>query len=176
MMRTRLDLTRWTLSLGTLTLGLALLLPACSDGGTPAKGDGAVPDGKVGTTGTLQGLVKDATGKVLGDATVTVGTLTTKTNFKGEYNLAGLAPAARIAVKVTAPWFQEQSQEVEIKAGQTTTLDVTLVEMALKLDSADAKLAAGDAAGAGLLADEARSRLELARAKIEADTKSPVRW
>ena len=86
-------------------------------------------------------------------------------------------PSADERARAQVALLQARGQLGRLKSsGFAALVADDLAAIAASLDSADAKLAAGDAAGAGLLADEARSRLELARAKIEADTKSPVRW
>jgi len=82
-------------------------------------------------TGDLEGTVTDATGALLPGATVTVKTAGAEaksavTDGAGKFHLTGLT-AGPTDISVTAPGFAEfKSQNFNLAAGQTNTLDVQL--------------------------------------------------
>lgn len=84
------------------------------------------------TTGGLQGTVKDQSGAVVANATVTVtgstliGDKTTKTDATGYYRFANLPPGAYV-VTVKAEGFATYKQEgLPIETGHLPTVDVAL--------------------------------------------------
>ena len=88
--------------------------------------------GQASYQGQIRGLVSDASGAVLPNATVTiteVGTnvsQTAKTDSGGEYTLRALRPSTYL-VKATAPGFQIVEQKgVVLAVDQATTLNFTL--------------------------------------------------
>lgn len=84
------------------------------------------------TTGSLQGTVKDPTGAVVPNATVTVttpslvGSKTADTDGKGYYHFSNLPPGAYL-VKVDAKGFKSLKREgLVLEVGHIPTLDLTL--------------------------------------------------
>ncbi|MGB8473808.1 MAG: carboxypeptidase regulatory-like domain-containing protein [Candidatus Acidiferrum sp.] len=83
------------------------------------------------TAGTLRGQVTDPSGAAVGDAAVLVtspsGAATTATtNREGFFDVKGLMPG-KYGVKVVAPGFAPfEKADIEIIAGQTQKLDVSL--------------------------------------------------
>jgi carboxypeptidase family protein/TonB-dependent receptor-like protein len=83
-------------------------------------------------SGAVRGKAVDALGALVGGASVTIinanGTpRTTQTNRDGAFTLNNLAPG-RYTVRATAPGFAPyENSEVEVSAGQITSLDVMLV-------------------------------------------------
>ncbi|MGB2655812.1 MAG: carboxypeptidase regulatory-like domain-containing protein [Candidatus Acidiferrum sp.] len=83
------------------------------------------------TTGKLRGQVTDPSNAAVTDATVLVTTpsgaaTTATTNHTGIYEVTGLVPG-KYGVKVIAPGFAPfEKADVEIVAGQTAKLDVSL--------------------------------------------------
>jgi len=81
--------------------------------------------------GSLKGRVSDEVGGIIVGATVTATdangkTKTATTNNDGAFSLTGLAPG-KYTVQVTSPGFGTfENTEVEVAAGRTDTLDVTL--------------------------------------------------
>src|SRR5436190_9259473 len=82
-------------------------------------------------TGSLKGRVSDDLGGIIVGGTVIATdaggkTKTATTNNDGAFSLNGLAPG-KYTVKVTSQGFGTfQNTEVEVAAGRTATLDVTL--------------------------------------------------
>jgi hypothetical protein len=109
----------------TLLISLAVLLLA-------------VPAGA--QTGTLLGTISDANQAGVGDAEVTVGTLTGTTDHTGAYSIADV-PEGSATVEVTADWFEDHSEDTTITAGQDNTLDITLTAKALQVTEDDKALA-----------------------------------
>lgn len=81
--------------------------------------------------GTISGVVRDATGAVVPNATVTMsspnGNRTTTTGGGGEYSFTNLIPGTGYVITVTQPGFiTQKSQPVEVRINQTATVDFTL--------------------------------------------------
>ena len=112
-------------------------------------------------TGTISGTVQDATGAVVGNATVTAtnvdtnGTTTRTTTTAGDYNLSSLIPG-NYTVTVTASGFEGYKQEnitvdalntvavnVKLSVGQASET-VTVSTAPPLLETQDATLGAGD--------------------------------
>lgn len=82
------------------------------------------------STGSIHGLVKDPSGAVITDATISIQgatgeSATTETNNKGEYHLQGLAPGT-YTVTVIANGFSTAQQQVTVVAGENHSLDIPL--------------------------------------------------
>jgi len=106
---------------------------------------------------TLSGEVKDSSGAVMGDSTVTATHLATnvatkaRTTSSGSYQILNLAPG-RYLVEAEASGFQKSTQSVILETGQRARLDFALgvggvtenvvVEEARRLLSTDATLGA----------------------------------
>lgn len=84
-----------------------------------------------GSTGSITGIVADATGAVVPNATVTLTsratnqTQTTTTSGDGVYRFVLLQPG-RYTVKASAQNFAEQTLDVEVQVGRTTDANFTL--------------------------------------------------
>ena len=91
-------------------------------------------------TGTLLGTITDANQNPVGDAEVTVGTLSGTTDHTGAYSIADV-PEGSATVEVKAGWFEDHSEATTITAGQDNTLDVTLTARALQVTDDDQALA-----------------------------------
>jgi len=81
-------------------------------------------------TASLRGVVSDASGPLPGAAVVALSTTTgfvyeAFTNAEGGYFLGALPPG-KYAVKVTAPSYKEQGQEVVLLLGQNATINFKL--------------------------------------------------
>jgi hypothetical protein len=130
-----------------------LLLCGCSE--DPAKrdkdgsadiggGDGTVP--KEGGTQdlpagpALMGTIKDGAGAPVEGVMIDVDGTQAFSDSDGKYVVAPLTAGAATA-QFTQDWFQDKSESVTIKDTGPTSLDVTLDEHPLKLDSADKTLA-----------------------------------
>ena len=106
---------------------------------------------------TLSGEVKDSTGAVMADSTVTATHLATnvaskaRTTASGSYQILNLAPG-RYLVEAEASGFQKTTQSVILETGQRARLDFALgvggvtesvvVEEPVRLLSTDAALGA----------------------------------
>ena len=83
------------------------------------------------TTASLSGRVADATGAMLGEATVratqmaTNQTQTTRSDAQGRFRVAYL-PIGRYAVAVSAPGFAESRQEMDLTVGSAFDVSFTL--------------------------------------------------
>jgi hypothetical protein len=83
-------------------------------------------------TASLQGRVSDNTGAVVAKASVTATNTETglsrsaTTDASGEYNIASL-PVGNYKVEVKAGTFQPQSRTLQLKVGESATLDIALV-------------------------------------------------
>jgi hypothetical protein len=83
-------------------------------------------------TASLQGRVSDNTGAVVAKASVTATNTetglsrSTTTDASGEYNIASL-PVGNYKVEVKAGTFQPQSRTLQLKVGESATLDISLV-------------------------------------------------
>ena len=107
----------------------AKMLAVCSvamfASGSYLEGQAAV------TTAALSGRVTDATGAVLGDATVvatqlaTNQTQTTRSDSQGRFRVAYL-PIGRYTVAVNAPGFAESRREVQLTVGSAFDVSFTL--------------------------------------------------
>ncbi|MBT9329574.1 TonB-dependent receptor [Paracidobacterium acidisoli] len=77
--------------------------------------------------GMVTGTITDASGAVLKGARINLEPLgkSTLTNERGEYSLTGVAPG-HYAFTVEFAGFQPFRKEMDVSAGQTATLDVTL--------------------------------------------------
>ena len=84
-----------------------------------------------GTNGTLRGVVKDAKGGLVPNATVTLSSVDraderqTKTNGEGAYVFTAVAPG-KYSVKVEAANFKPAASDVSIAPTESRTLDVAL--------------------------------------------------
>lgn len=85
------------------------------------------------TTGTLEGVVKDATGAVIAGASVTItntetGTSrATQTNEDGLYSVTNLQPGSAYQVEVSAQNFETKTvKDVAVRLGTTGTVNVEL--------------------------------------------------
>jgi hypothetical protein len=98
---------------------LGLLLTA-----TPVFGQGV-------ETGTISGTVKDATGAVIGGATVTVKSLATgvertaTTGSIGQYQVVGLTPA-NYQITITSEKFETYRTTAEVTVGGISIVDAQL--------------------------------------------------
>lgn len=83
------------------------------------------------STGQITGIVTDATGAAIPNATVTLKsqatnqTLTTTTNSEGLYRFVLLQPG-KYTIKTSAQNFAEQTLEVEVQVGRSTDANFTL--------------------------------------------------
>src|SRR5207248_546192 len=84
------------------------------------------------TTAGIQGVVKDPSGAVIGDATVEVsspgliGTRKAQTDAAGAYRLAAL-PSGQYTMTVTAPGFRTfRSSGIDLTVGSLPNIDVQL--------------------------------------------------
>jgi hypothetical protein len=81
--------------------------------------------------GSIAGVVKDSTGAVVSDATVTAknpatnAQRTSTTGTLGQYNFANLTPG-NYQVTVSKPGFQTYNATVEVAVGSSTTFDAQL--------------------------------------------------
>lgn len=89
-----------------------------------------------GQTGTLIGTITDANQAGVGDAEVSVGTLTGTTDHTGAYSIADV-PEGSATVEVLADWFEDHSEATTITAGQDNTLDITLTAKTLQVLEGD---------------------------------------
>ena len=110
------------------------------------------------TTGTIAGVVVDAArGNPLPGANVAIrGTSTgTSTDVNGRYRLRAL-PSGTYALVFSFVGFQQKTVTgVEVSAGQTTTVDVTLAEQTAQLDEVVVSAQAARDTEAGLLTKRA---------------------
>ena len=81
-----------------------------------------------GPTGTLAGIVRDASGRPVAAARVLVGDtrVFAMTDAGGRYSLSNLRPGVTLPMKVNAPGFQAATRDVEVPAAQRTTADFEL--------------------------------------------------
>lgn len=106
-----------------------------TDGGT----DGALEAPAAMTLG-LAGTVRDKAGVVVAGAKLEVGSTSVFSDTEGKYTLPVAQPGAAV-LKVTRNWFKPSEQTVTVGASGTTTHDLIIEEIPLKLDPADATLA-----------------------------------
>jgi len=106
------------------------------DGGYYTYGytpDGLITSKEVTATGTVAGLVTDAsTGTALSEVTVTVtdpeNTHTASTSIDGEYSLSGISPGTS-AIAFENPGYTESTDTIDITGGQTYTFDTQLTPL-----------------------------------------------
>ncbi len=114
-----------------------------SGGGEPAPGN---PDGAAaGGTATLAGTVHDRAGVEVSGAKVEVGSASVFSDAQGRYTLKDV-PTGSAMVKVTRDWFQPLTGTTTVAASGTTTYDITIDELPLKVEAADRTLAERHAA------------------------------
>jgi len=140
--------------LAILLVGTAVL-PCVPD----AAGQGASAPAADGP-GTVAGVVVDARqGDPLPGANVSIkGTTTgTSTDLNGRYRLGGLEPGT-YDVLYSFVGFQEKTVTgVEVSAGETTRIEVTLAERTAEMDEVVIEAAAARDTEAGLLKDRAKA-------------------
>ena len=111
-------------------------------------------------TGTIKGVVVDATnGESLPGANVSIkGTTTgTATDLNGRYRLTDLDPGTYDIVASFVGFARQTVTGVEVEAGETTTIDVTLQEESAQLEEVIVEAEAARDSEAGLLKDRARA-------------------
>jgi outer membrane receptor protein involved in Fe transport len=111
------------------------------------------------TPGRIAGVVVDQKGKSLPGANVSIeGTTTgTTTDLNGRYRLPDLEPGT-YDVLFSFVGFQEKTVTgVEVTAGETTKIDVTLAEKTAELDEVVIKAEAARDSEAGMLKDRAEA-------------------
>lgn len=102
----------------------AFALQACSSG----DGDGASPPPPPPATATLQGRVSAAAdGTPVAGATVSAGGATATTAADGSWSLAGLNPAERVLLRVSAAGFMDGLRALPATAGATTRDELPLL-------------------------------------------------
>jgi hypothetical protein len=126
-----------------LIIGLALLVGCSEDpkgrtdggGGDALPAEGGTPEGP-----GLMGTVKDTAGVAVEGVQVEAGGQMAFTTFEGKYTLDKLTPG-QVTVQLTQDWFKSKTETATVQDTGMTTLDVTIEEHPLKLDSADETLA-----------------------------------
>lgn len=115
---------------------------------------------EVGQPGAITGVVVDAReGEPLPGANVSLqGTANgTSTDLKGRYRLDGLEPRT-YDVQISFVGFQQKTiTDVEVKAGESTSLEVTLAEETEELDEVVVRAEAARDTEAGLLTERAKA-------------------
>ena len=102
-------------------LNIPLLEPAVREPGCPSTAE----------PGSISGYVIDAvSGYGISGATVTVGGVQDETSSNGAYSLSGVPSGSYVPLLATATGHQAFVTTVEIPAGGSTTLDITLVPSA----------------------------------------------
>lgn len=138
-------------------LCLILLGPACSGASVFAQD---TTSEKVGQPGAITGVVVDAQeGEPLPGANVSLQGTTngTSTDLKGRYRLDGLEPGT-YDVQISFVGFQQKTiTGVEVKAGESTSLEVTLAEETEQLDEVVVRAEAARDTEAGLLTNRAKA-------------------
>jgi hypothetical protein len=121
----------------------------CSSSGGPAggPGDGSADGGAPDVAGPdaagaliVTGTVKDKAGVPVGSAKVAVGAVSAFSDTMGSYSLP-LPAGGAVTLSVTRNWFKTLEESVTLPATGTASHDLTLEEIPLKLDPADATLA-----------------------------------
>lgn len=98
---------RWLSKVGAGgALLLALLLSGCKDSTGPSGGDASL-------TGTVRAT---GTSVVLADASISVGTRSTKTNAAGQFELTGV-PVGAASVRVTRPGYEDAVVQLNLVRG-----------------------------------------------------------
>ena len=95
---------------------------------------------EAGSAASLTGTVTDSTASPVVGAKVEVGGVSVFSDAQGKYTLAKLASGAAV-VNVTQQWFQPLQQSLTLAEDGPTSWNVTLIEMPLKVDTADRVLA-----------------------------------
>ncbi|WP_143815281.1 TonB-dependent receptor [Longibacter salinarum] len=111
-------------------------------------------------TGSISGVVVDqANGESLPGANVSIASTTTgtATDLNGRYTLKDLAPGAYEVVFSFVGFQKKTITGVEVTAGETTELNVTLGEQTAKLDEVIVEAEASRSSEAGLLKERARA-------------------
>jgi len=112
-----------------------------STGCPPAAGDDAGTTADAGTqTGAITGRVTDALARGVGDALVSVGSLSATTDFQGYYTLSGV-PAGSATVAVSADWFLDKQAAATVTVGGSVTTHVQLDAKPLQVLAGDSTLA-----------------------------------
>jgi len=140
-------------------LGLTLLSLVGAGGAPGALAQDAAPT-TVENVGTVSGVVVDGQqGEPLPGANVTVkGTATgTTTDLKGRYRLDGLEPGTYDLIYSFVGFQRKTVTGVEVKAGEITSLDVTLTEETEQLDEVVIEAQAARDSEAGLLKERAEA-------------------
>lgn len=113
-----------------------------------------------GQTGAIAGVVVDkANGETLPGANVSIkGTTTgTTTDIEGRYRLDGLE-AGTYNILFSFVGFQDKTvEDVSVKAGDVTSLDVTMAEKTAELDEVVVEAEAARDSEAGMLKDRAKA-------------------
>ena len=138
-------------NLSCLRVALASLLVCILLGAGPANAQ---------DTGTLSGIVVDAAnGESLPGANISIkGTTTgTATDLNGRYAIKGVAVGTYEVVFSFIGFQQKTITGVEIAAGETTKLDVTLSEQTAELDEVIVEAEASRESDAGLLKQRAKA-------------------
>ena len=114
---------------------LPLLLALCAFAG-----------GAYGQTGTIEGVVTDQNDEPLPGVNVAIDALNigAATSSDGSYTI-GEVPAGTHEVTARFVGLQSQTQEVEVAAGETVTLDFTLGQQTVNLEQVVVTGAAGEA-------------------------------
>jgi hypothetical protein len=116
------------------------------------------------TTGTIEGVVRDASGGVLPGATVEatgpVGVVTTVSNEQGEYRFPRL-PSGRYSIRVSLPSFATGTSAVDLTVGTTARVEFELrVAGVTETVEVTAQPAAVDLSSASVGTNIARERIE----------------
>ena len=84
------------------------------------------------TTGSIRGVVSDASGAIISGADVTARSMDTgletktKSNDEGIYNFPRLAPGKYLLIVEKQDFKRQEFQEVTVNVGQETTIDAAL--------------------------------------------------
>lgn len=107
-----------------IILALLILLPSCKSPSSPSSPD---TDG-VTTTGTISGTVTDAnTGNPIAGASVSTQptTLLVTTDAQGRFSISNVTPGS-YTVTASASGYFDESANITVTAGQTSTADLAL--------------------------------------------------
>jgi hypothetical protein len=99
---------RVSISIPTLAIALVTSISVAACGGSDPSGPPA--------TATVSGVVSAATGAVIEDASVKIGTVTATTGSDGRFELANL-PVGSATIITSAPGFDPRSESVTLIAG-----------------------------------------------------------
>ncbi len=114
--------------------GPSAILDAGADGRDNSSVEATGPIG-VGLSGT----VKDKAGMVVQGAKIESGMASALTDAQGKYDLR-LVSGGDVALKVTRSWFKPLTAMVAVAASGTTSYDIVVEEIPLKLDPDDVAL------------------------------------